>query len=917
MTLAAGTRLGPYEILSPLGAGGMGEVYKAKDTRLDRMVAIKVLPSHLSDNPELKARFEREARAISQLTHPHICALYDVGEATVIASRRDPLAADSAKQSDPAGVDRHGLSGLAMTGPVQYLVMELLEGQSLADRLEKGALPIEQTLKFGVEIADALDKAHRQGIVHRDLKPGNVMLTRSGVKLLDFGLAKLGVSSAAKEISQLSSLPTELSPSQPLTEQGTVMGTFQYMAPEQLEGKDADSRSDIFALGCVLYEMATGRKAFTGRSRASMIAAILEHEPAPISSIAPMAPPAFDRVVKTCLAKDPEDRWQSAHDVKSELDWIAEAGSQAGAPATVVSRRKNRERLAWILAAIASLAAGAALLGWYRIAAAPKPALRAVRLTIPRPAEAQFEDFDSLTPSPDGSSIAFVAHTSDGKQSLWLRPIDSLEAKPLPGTEDASNPFWSPDSRFLAFFAGGKLKKIDSRGGPPEDLCDAPNAWGGSWGSGGVILFEAHDLEGISKVSAAGGTPQKVTTLDPADEAHRWPVFLPDGDHFIFLVDAARTEGHWIGLSSLSSGNTTHLGHAVSNFAFSPTGHLLYVKAGSLVAQPFDGKRLRFSGDPVPVGENPLEIGENHRFDFGVSGNGLLVYRSADPNLQFAWLDRTGKRIASVGEPGRRGYFNLSPDERQVAFEKLDNDGRRANLWALDLSRGFTSRLTTDAASDSNAVWTPDGRSLIFTSSRKNFGDLYETPSAGGGQDRLLLDCPMGDFVWSISPDGRYVLYDVYTERSKVDLWLLPLSGDKTPRPFRATPSAESEAQFSPDGRYVAFVADDSGRDEIYVASFPNPSEQWRISGSGGSRPRWRGDGRELYFMSGGKLMSAAVSFLPAFHADEARALFPVKIWSDYAPTKDGQRFLFSTSSAAAGEPTAVAVLNWTVELTR
>ncbi len=744
MTLTAGVRLGPYEILAPIGAGGMGEVYRAKDTRLGRDVAVKVLPSHLSDSPELKARFEREARAISQLSHPHICALYDVGNAD----------------------------------GVEYLVMELLEGQSLSERLEKGPLPTDQVLRFGVEIADALDKAHKQGIVHRDLKPGNIMLTKSGVKLLDFGLAKLGAATAAKEISQLSSLPTELSPSQPLTEQGTVMGTFQYMAPEQLEGKDADSRSDIFSFGCVLYEMSTGRKAFTGRSRASMIAAILEHEPAPISSISPMTPPALDRVVKKCLAKDPEERWQSARDVKSELAWIAEAGSQAGAPATVVSHRKNREKLAWILA---GAAAAIALALGYRIASAPKPVKRAPHFALAKPANAPFEYFDSVAPSPDGSLVAFVAHSPDEKRSLWVRPVDSLEARALPGTEDVQYPFWSPDSRFLGFFAAGKLKKIDSRGGPAENLCDAPEPYGGSWGSRGVIVFEGKDLGGISKVSAEGGSVTPVTSLAPGDEAHRWPVFLPDGDHFLFLVDANKTEGHWIGLSSVTSGRVTHLAHAISDFAYSPSGHLIFVKSGSLVAQRFDPGKLRLSGDPVPIGDNPVEIAPNHRFDFGVSANGLLVYLSADPRRQFVWFDRSGKRLGTAGEAGRYGIFELSPDDGRVAFEKLDNDGRNGNLWALDLSRGFTTRLTTDSGSDWSPLWTPDGKSIIFGSGRTGVGNFYETSSAGGGEDRMILKCAAGNYSYSVSPDGRNLIYSVFGEGTKEDLWLLPLEGRPTP----------------------------------------------------------------------------------------------------------------------------------------
>lgn len=538
--------------------------------------------------------------------------------------------------------------------------------------------------------------------------------------------------------------------------------------------------------------------------------------------------------------------------------------------------------------------------------------MRAQRFALVKPANAPFEYFDSLAPSPDGSLIAFVAHSSDEKRSLWVRPVDSLEGRALPGTEDVQYPFWSPDSRFIGFFAGGKLKKIDSRSGPAENLCDAPEPFGGSWGSRGVIVFEGKDLGGISKVSAEGGSVTPVTSLAPGDEAHRWPVFLPDGDHFIFLVDANKTEGHWIGLSSITSGRIAHLAHAISNFAFSSTGHLIFVKSGSLVAQRFDPKSLHLSGNPVPIGDNPVEIAPNHRFDFGVSASGLLVYLSADPKQQFVWFDRSGKRLGTAGEPGRYRFFELSPDDGRVAFEKLDNDGRNGNLWTLDLTRGFTTRLTTDAASDWSPLWTPDGRSIIFGSSRSGLGDFYETSSAGGDDDRMVLKCPTGDYAYSISPDGRNLIYSVYGDGTKEDLWLLPLDGSPKPRPFRATPFAESSAQFSPDGRWVAFAADDSGRSEVYVRSVADPSEQSRISAGGGVRPRWRRDGKELFFFSGGRLMAASVSESPAFRAGEPRALFAARIWGDYAVSKDGQRFLISTSPSETAEPTAIAVLNWT-----
>src|SRR5262252_4588936 len=505
MTLAAGTKLGPYEIVSPIGAGGMGEVYKAKDTRLERDVAVKVLPEHLATSEEIRQRFEREAKTISQFSHPHICALYDVGR----------------------------------EGDVEYLVMEYLEGESLADRLGKGALPTEQILRYGIEIADALDKAHRQGIVHRDLKPGNIMLTKSGVKLLDFGLAKPLAAAGAQTISGASVMATEAQVSQPLTERGTILGTFQYMAPEQLEGGEADARSDIFAFGAVLYEMATGRKAFTGKSQASLISSIMREEPAPISSIAPMVPPALNRVVRTCLAKDPEDRFQTAHDVKLQLEWVQEGGSEAGLPAPVVARRKNREKLAWAVAAVAIAAAALATYGWIRRAPTPP---RIVRFDIGTPEDVIAVDAPRV--SPDGRFVAFNATDASGKTRIWLRPLNVLTAQPLNGTEGTTRPFWSPDSRFLAFMADGKLKKIDVTGGPPTKICDAPTAVDGSWSPGGVILLDGTGIDPILRVPAAGGAPVVwvKAELSRKETQVGWPEFLPDGRHFLYMAANQKPE---------------------------------------------------------------------------------------------------------------------------------------------------------------------------------------------------------------------------------------------------------------------------------------------------------------------------------------------------------------------------------------
>jgi serine/threonine protein kinase len=541
MTLPAGARLGPYEILAPIGAGGMGEVYRARDSRLGREVAIKVLPEHLSSSEELRHRFEREARTISQLSHPHICALYDVGRE-----------------------EGH-----------EFLVMELLEGETLADRLGRGPLPIDQVLRHGIEIADALDRAHRSGVVHRDLKPGNVMLTKSGVKLLDFGLAKLHAAETPGA-SGVTSLPTVTPQSQPLTSRGTILGTFQYMSPEQLEGREADARSDLFAFGCVLYEMATATKAFTGKSQASLIGAIMHSEPPPISTLQPMAPPALNRVVQGCLAKDPENRWNTAHDVMLQLQWIAEGGSQAGVPAPVAARRKSRERLAWIVAGVALAAAAGLAVGFVR--RAPER-LRPLRFEIQTPEGVTSIDTPRI--SPDGQIVAFNATDSASRSQIWVRPMGSVSARPLPGTEGTTRPFWSPDSRFLGFFAQGKLQKIELNGGPAQKICDSPTGSDGTWSPEGVILFDGRTADPIYRVSAAGGIPTVAVAADPkrGETQVGWPEFLPDGRHFLYMVLHQKTEENSYRIGSLDSKDGDRLAPAQSLITYAPPGYLLFVRA--------------------------------------------------------------------------------------------------------------------------------------------------------------------------------------------------------------------------------------------------------------------------------------------------------------------------------------------------
>ena len=815
----------------------MGEVYRARDTRLDRSVAIKVLPESLSSSEEGRQRFEREARTISQLSHPHICALYDVGRESGI----------------------------------EYLVMELLEGKTLEDRLARGALPTEQVLRFGIEIADALDKAHRQGIVHRDLKPGNVMLTKSGVKLLDFGLAKTlerSLDATGREQAtagqhpmarvSLTALPTQ----QALTQEGTILGTFQYMAPEQLEGHEADPRTDIFAFGALLYEMATGRKAFSGTSRASLISNIMKEEPVPVSTIQPMTPPAFDRVVRTCLAKDPEDRFQTAHDAKLQLQWIVEGGSQAGAPAVVVSRRRSRERVAWGVAAGAILAAAFATSGYVR--RAPVEAAT-IRSSIVPPEKTAFEiggeDSGSLTISPDGRRITFVAKDAAGKKLLWLRPLDAVAARSIPGTEGATWPFWSPDSRFIAFFAEGKLKKVDAAGGPPLTVCDAKRGRSGSWNRDGVILFSPDSTVAVHRVSAGGGAATPVTRLDESkgETTHRWATFLPDGRHFLYMAGthAAGTgsEMNVIYLASLDSKDRTLLLHARSNVVFA-SGYLIYVLEKTLLAQPFDAKRLRLTGDPVPLGDSVLYDPSYFRAAFSASDNGVLVYAggTGGSKARLAWYDRSGKLIgAPFGDPIDYRMFSISPDGKRLAAEVADSTTGAGDIWLSDFARGTRTRFSFGSGESICPVWSPDGSRIAFTRMEKTLlTRIVAKPSSGGGGEETLLQgsgdiCPK-----SWSPDGRYLAYETLAAVAKTqsDIWILPLFGDRKPFPFLATQFDEQLSRFSPDGRWVLYTSDESGRPELYVAPFPGPGSKWQISAGGALGGEWLQGGKEITYLT-------------------------------------------------------------------
>jgi Tol biopolymer transport system component len=882
MTLVAGTKLGPYEILSPLGAGGMGEVYKAKDTRLERTVAVKVLPTPMSASAEVRQRFEREAKTISQLSHPHICALYDVGR----------------------------------EGETEYLVMEYLEGETLLDRLAKGSLPIEQTLRFGTEIADALDKAHRQGIVHRDLKPANVMLTKSGVKLLDFGLAK--AMAPAGPAGSLTALPTQ----QGLTQEGTILGTFQYMAPEQLEGKEADGRTDIFALGAVLYEMATGRKAFSGVTQASLISSILRDDPGPISLVQPMSPPTLDRVVRGCLAKDPEDRLQSAHDVASELKWISE-GSGAGIapPVAVAGRRRNRERLAWTVAALAIAAAAAWTLRGGRHAASPE---RPVKFQLSPPPGLRFSD--TVAFSPDGRNIAFLTEDSGRKRGLWLRPLDELTPKLLSSAGNERYPFWSGDGRTIAFFQGGRLRRIDVGGGSVQTICESGNGFGGSWGSTGTIVFGSEFGRGLLSVSSAGGKPSTATTLDSArgDVAHLFPEFLPDGRHFVFVARNRDPEKTVIAVGEVGSNRTRALFHAESRAIYADPGYLLFAREGTLLGQRFDPGRLEPEGEAISVAGDILFFTDVSGLQASVSGGRALAYARWFHEKKLVWVDRKGAELGTLGPVGDYGDISLSPDGRRVAVSMSDpSRGQNLDVWVLDVERGQTSRLTSDRTDEFRPTWFPDGRQLVYESDHRGFYDLYRRPADGGAEEVLMLD-KHDKGIEDISPDGRYAIYASATDGPRGDLWALPLSGKPDPIRLTQTPEfTEATARFSPDGRWIVFVSDETGRQEIYVQPFPRGPKKQASSG-GGNTPVWSRDGREIFYLSPeGKLNSIRVSFKGAeLETSAPQPLFELRAAGSHAlnprqydVTVDGQRFLVVRRVEDAGPDTLIVILDWTAGL--
>lgn len=893
MTLSAGAKLGPYEVLGPLGAGGMGEVYRARDTRLERTVAIKVLPAQLSSDPVRKQRFEREAKTISGLNHPNICVLHDVGSQD--------------------GVD--------------YLVMECVEGETLAKRLEKGPLLLEQVVKYGAQIADALDKAHRSGVVHRDLKPGNIMLTATGAKLLDFGLAK-----PTAPLTTLATM-TATKAESPVTQEGAIVGTFQYMSPEQIEGKEVDGRSDIFSLGAVLYEMLTGQKAFQGKSQLSVASAILEKEPPPINTIKPMTPPALDHTIRRCLAKDPEERWQAARDLALELKWIAESGSQSIALSQGTRGIKKREGLAWAVAVASVLATVIiAALYWRSERQAVAPVMRAsLQLAEPLAGVFTANPGSPFALSQDGSRLVFVGAPSGKPSQLYWEQLDTGGATALVGTDDATQPFFSPDGQWVGFFSDGRLRKVALQGGPVNALADAPIPHGANWTSDGSIVYAPSLGSGLLRISSLGGAPQTLTTPDATQRelSHRWPQVLPGNKAVLFTIQLSTQVNYdeaRIAVLSLETGKWRTVIEGGSYARYVPSGQIVYAHGGALMAVPFDLLSLQVKGSPAPAQQGVVtSVVTSGGAEYDVADSGLLAYvpgTTRPPERLLAWVDRQG--VGKELPAPVNAYVNprISPDGKMLAVQIL---GAGEDLWIYDFSRNTLMRLTFGGVGGGSSppLWTPDGRKVVYRSRTPTLSFRAKPADGSGAEETLFskeLDDP-GATPFTVSPDGKTLLFGRRNVTGAVGIYAISLDGSATVQPFLQSAFNQSVPRFSPDGRWVVYESNESGRSEVYVQPYPGPGGKWLISTDGGTYPRWAHSGREIFYRNEDKMMVVPVETLPSFRAGTPRMLFRGLGYVpqgrfDLAP--DDQHLLMIREKEAPASLKELSItLNWPEELKR
>ncbi|MBK5290649.1 MAG: PD40 domain-containing protein [Acidobacteriia bacterium] len=868
MSLDVGTKLGPYEIVSPLGAANGSELYKATHAEESRTVALRVFPPDWAGGaefPQIKEHFDKQAQAVAALSHPNIGLLYDIG------------------QQD--GVD--------------FVVTEFVEGDTLAARLQRGALPLNEAMQVALAIGDALDKAHRGGVLHRDLNPTSVVLAKTGVKLLDFGLAELRPSAADAAVPKAVAATVAARGVKP----GGDLG-LEYTAPEQFEGKPADARADIFAFGAIVYEMVTGKKAFEGKSRAVLIAAITTADPDPLTRLQPRAPRALEHVVERCLEKEPDDRWQTAHDLMVQLRWINDGGAPAGgwaAGGMGTQSKMTRVLLAAGVLVAAALAIPATM--YFRGAAAPEP----FQFRVP----VMGLNAAAFALSPDGQTIALVSRPeSNEPSSLYVRRTGALAFNRLGGTEDAAQPFWSPDSRYIAFVSGGRLKKVSATGGAPKDIGEAAGFSGGAWSAEGTILFGS--AKGLQRVSAEGGKPAAITKLAGKESGHFWPGFLPDGRHFLYLAWSGEASARAVYIGSLDSKDKTKLMTAESNVVYAAPGYVVFHREASLFAQPFDAKNRTLSGEPVHVADEVFSNPASGRGAFDVSQNGALIYfqGSGGPagragtgiNVTFAWFDRTGNVVADAVEPGPLGDMDLSPDGKRIAVTRQETGAAGSDIWVIEWQRaGVSTRLTLDPADDLNPVWSPDGIRVAFTTYRKGNADIYFKNANGSGFETPLLETPGDEVVEDWSKDGQYIAY-LSGQGAAPDIYVLPLTGDKKPFPVVQGNFRKNEPQFSYDGKWLAYTSDESGSYQVYVTSFPKADEKIQVSRDGGGQPRWRKDGKELFYRApDGRVMAADIKTVGTLESGVPRLLFltanrlitavdPTRHMSDVTP--DGQRLV-------------------------